>query len=100
MRFGRLLLAGLTALAAYSYAQTAPKPAAHESFRLFQAVVPLLAHAADSISSAPVIQSTAHAVFSLDALAATPLCGSLFLVASLFAINLLLRRHPRNLLRC
>jgi hypothetical protein len=100
MRFGRLLLAGLTALAAYSYAQAAPEPDSHSSLRLLQAVVPILVHAADSVSSAPLIASAAHAVLSLDALAATPRRGSLCLVASTFAINELDRRHQRNLLRC
>jgi hypothetical protein len=97
MRFGRLLLAGLTALAAYSYAQSVPHPDAPQSLRLLQAVVPILIHAADSVSSAPVLPAAARAVFSLDALAATPLCGSLFLLASLYAA---LRRQPPSLLRC
>lgn len=101
MRLGRLLLASLTALAAYSYAQAAPRPAnTHESLRLLQAVVPLLVHAADSVSSTPIVKSTAQAVFALDALSATPLAGSLCLVASVFAIDLLGRRHQRNHLRC
>lgn len=101
MRFGRLLLASLTAIAAYSYAQTAFKPAsAHESLRVLKAVVPLLAHAADSVSSTPVARSAAHAVFALDALTATPLGGSLCLVASLIAVDVLARRHQRTLLRC
>ena len=97
MRFGRLLLAGLTALAAYSYAQAAPQPDAHQSFRVWQAVVPILVHAADSVSSAPVVHSAAQALLALDA---TPLRGSLFLVASLVAINAIERRHQRSLLRC
>ena len=101
MRLGRLLLAGLTALVAYSYAQSAPTPAdAHESLRLLKAVVPLLAHAADSLSSAPVANSAAHAVFAVETLIATPLAGSLCLIASVFAIDLLRRRNQRSLLRC
>jgi len=100
MRLGRLLLAGLTALAAYSYAQSAPQPDVHQSLRLLQVVVPILVHAADSVAAAPVLPHAAHAVFSIDALAATPLCGSLCLVASLFAMNALARRHQRSLLRC
>jgi len=101
MRLGRLLLASLTALAAYSYAQAAPTPAStHHSLRLLQTFVPLLVHAADSVSSAPVVKSTAHAVFALTALSATPLAGALILLASLIAVDLAARRHQRNLLRC
>jgi hypothetical protein len=101
MRLGRLLLASLTALAAYSYAQAAPQPAnAHESLRILQVVVPMLAHAADSVSPAPVVKSAPHSIFLLDALKATPLSGSLFLLASLIAIDLITRRSHRTLLRC
>jgi hypothetical protein len=97
MRLGRLLLAGLTALAAYSYAQAAPAPGVHQSLRILQAVVPILVHAADSVSSAPVIPAAAHTVFSLDALALTALCGSLFLLASVYAMS---PRRGFCLLRC
>ena len=100
MRFGQLLLAGLTALAAYSYAQSLPHPDAPPSLRVWQAVVPILVHAADSVSSAPAVHQTAHAFFALDALAATPLSGSLVLVASVLASNAIERRHQRSLLRC
>jgi len=101
VRLGRLILASLTALAAYSYAQAAPRPAsAHDSLRVLQAVVPLLAHAADSISTAPAPNAPAHAVFTLDALRSTPLAGSLFLLASLIAIDLIARRHTPKSLRC
>ena len=66
MRFGRLILASLTAFAAYSYAQVAPGPAnTSQSLRLFQAVVPMLVHAADSAASAPVVKSAPHAVLAL-----------------------------------
>ncbi len=99
VRFGRLILASLTAFAAYSYAQSAPRPAsAHESLRLFQAVVPMLVHAAESASTAPVVQTAAHAVLSLEALTSTALAGSLCLIA--LAIDLLARRHHRTFLRC
>jgi len=100
MRIGRLLLAGLTALAAYSYAQTASRPATHESLRILQAVVPMLVHASEAVSSAPVVRTPARTVLALDALAATAYSGSLCLVASLIALNLLARRHQRSLLRC
>jgi hypothetical protein len=101
MRFGRLLLASLTALAAYSFAQTAPAAGQHESFpRLLQAVVPLLVAAAESGSSTPVLKTPAHAILTLGALTLTPLGGSLALLASLIAIDLGNRRHQRTLLRC
>jgi hypothetical protein len=101
MRLGRFLLASLTALAAFSYAQTAPKPSgAHESLRVLQAVVPLLAHAADAVATAPAIHAPVYAVLALDALKATPLAGALFLLASLIAVDLGRRRHQRSLLRC
>jgi hypothetical protein len=99
VRFGRIILASLTAFAAYSYAQSAPQPAnTHESLRLFQAVVPLLVHAVDSASSAPVVQSAGRAVLGLEALTSTALAGSLCLIA--LAIDLRLRGHQRNFLRC
>jgi hypothetical protein len=99
VRFGRIILASLTAFAAYSYAQVAPTPAnTHESLRLLQTVVPMLVHAVDSAASAPVIKSTAHAVLTLDALSSTSLAGSLCLIA--VAIDLIARRHQRTFLRC
>jgi hypothetical protein len=99
VRFGRIILASLTAFAAYSYAQATPRPAnTNESLRLFQAVVPMLVHAADSAASAPAVNSPAHAVLTLDALTTTPLAGALCLIA--LAIDLIARRHQRTFLRC
>jgi hypothetical protein len=101
MRFGRLILASLTAFAAYSYAQAAPRPEnVHQSLRLLQAVVPILVHAAESTASAPALPAFAHAILSLDALHSTPLAGSIFLLASALAIHLIHRRHQKTLLRC
>ena len=105
MRFGRIIVASLTALVACSYAQGAPSNAGQVTRtdslpRLLHTVVPLLVCAAESVSPAPVARSAAHAVLTLEALAATPLSGALYLVASLFAVNVLLRRHQRALLRC
>lgn len=101
MRLGRLILASFTALAAYSYAQAAPRPvSAHESLRIFQAVVPLFTSVADAVPSTPAAHPAPHAVFTLEALTATPLAGAICLIASLAAVNLLLRRHQRSLLRC
>ena len=105
MRFGRIILASLTALVACSYAQGAPSSAGEVTRtdslpRLLHTVVPLLVSAAESVSPAPVARSAVHAVLALEALAATPLAGALYLVASLLAVNVLLRRHQRTLLRC
>ena len=94
MRLGRLILASFTALAAYSYAQAAPRPvSAHESLRILQSVVPLFASMADSAPTVPAVKPPTHAVFTLEALTAA-------LIASFAAVNLLLRRHQRSLLRC
>ncbi|HML17123.1 MAG TPA: hypothetical protein VK419_08860 [Bryobacteraceae bacterium] len=104
MRLGRIILASLTALVAYSYAQgvaESPRAIASDSLpRLLHAAAPLLACAAESIAPAHPKTSAPQAVFGLDALTATPLGGSLCLVASAFAINHLARRHQRALLRC
>ncbi len=104
MRFGRIILASLTALVACAYTQGTPSSAGAvtrtDSLRLLHSVVPLLASAAESVSPAPIVKSAAHAVFTLEALAETPLSGALYLVASLFAVNVLARRHQRALLRC
>src|SRR5262249_56452808 len=101
MRFGRILLASLTALAAYSYTQATPMVRQHDAFpRLFHVVVPLFAAVADSAVNAPIAKTPAQAVLALDALTATPLAGSLILLASFLAVDLLNRRHQRSLLRC
>ena len=99
MRFGRILLASLTALAAYSYAQQAPV-AHYESFpRLFHVVVPIFAAAVESAGT-PAIKAAPQSLLALEALTATPLAGSLILLASFIAIDLVLRRHTRQFLRC
>jgi hypothetical protein len=101
MRFGRILLASLTALAAYSYAQTTPVVRQYDAFpRFLQAVAPLFAGASEASVNPPIAKTDAHAWLALDALTATPLAGSLILVASAVAIDLLSRRHQRTLLRC
>ena len=100
MRFGRFILASLTAFAAYSYAQSAPRAeSVHQSLRLLQAVVPILVHAEAAVS-APAAPAPAQAVLALGALHSTPLSGSIFLVASILAIHLFSRRHQKTLLRC
>jgi hypothetical protein len=67
---------------------------------LFQAVVPFFVQASESVSNPPVVKDAPHAELTLGALTATSLCGSLCLVASLFAVNISWRRHQRSLLRC
>lgn len=100
VRFGRLILASLTAFAAYSYAQSAPRAEnVHQSLRLLQAVVPILVHAEATVT-APATPTPAHAVLALGALQSTPLAGSIFLVSSILAIHLSRRRHQKTLLRC
>jgi hypothetical protein len=105
MRFGRIILASITALVACSYAQGAPSSAGEATRtdslpRLLHTVVPLFVCAAESVSPAPLARSAAQAVLTLEALAATPLSGALCLVASVLAVNVLVRRHQRALLRC
>lgn len=103
MRFGRILLASLTALCAYSYANSASHsvPAAtSDAFpRFLQAVMPLFVSAAESASPAPAPSTPNHAFFDVAALSTTSLAGSICLVASLLAVDLLQRRHQRALLR-
>src|SRR5262249_21762925 len=103
MRLGRILLASLTALCAYSYANSlshSVSPATSDSFpRLLQAVVPLFVAAAESASPAPSVAAPSHDFFDVAALSATPLAGSLCLVASFLAVDLYRRRHLRAFLR-
>ncbi len=101
MRFGRILLASLTALAAYSYTQQAPELRHAEAFpKLFHVVVPLFAAVADATTTAPVAKTPAQAILALEALTTTPLAGSIILLASFIAIDLSLRRHHKQSLRC
>jgi hypothetical protein len=105
MRFGRIILASLTALVACSFTHGGPSSTGEVTRtdslpRLLHTVVPLFVSAVESVSPAPVARSSAHAVLTLEALAETPLSGALYLVASLFAVNVVLRRHQRALLRC
>ena len=103
MRLGRIILASLTALAAYSYATDASQSvhtAAPDSFpRLLQAVAPLLAAAADLSSATQNYRTNPGAILPLEALTATIYGSSLVLLASFIAIDLLSRRHQRTLLR-
>ncbi len=113
MRLGRIILAGLAPLVSLSAfaagfvpdfhapSKSAQQLAMADSLpRLFQAVVPLLISAAESVSAAPLVNRTAHAIFTLDVLTATPFRGSLWLLSSLAAVNFLRRRHQPLLLRC
>lgn len=103
MRLGRIILASLTALCAYSYANGvahALPPATSGAFpRLMQAVMPLFVAAAESASPAPASPAGQHAFYAVTALTATPLAGSICLLASLLALDLHRRRHQRALLR-
>jgi hypothetical protein len=104
VRFGRILLASLTALAAYGYAhgtssraeELRPDPLP----RLLQAVVPLFICAADCQDTASDSTTSSHAVFELEALTDTRLGGSVWLLQSLQAVDLHARRHPPAFLRC
>jgi hypothetical protein len=103
MRLGRIILASLTALAAYSYATDASQSvhaSAPDSFpRLLHAVAPLFAAAGDLASQTRNYETNPSAILSLEALTATIYGSSLVLLASLIAIDLLSRRHQRALLR-
>jgi hypothetical protein len=103
MRLGRIILASLTALAAYSYATNASQSvhtAAPDSFpRLLQAVAPFLAAVGDSASTTQNYETNPSAILPLEALTATIYGSSLVLLASFIAIDLLSRRHQRTLLR-
>lgn len=108
MRAGLAPLVGLSALAAAMVAGfgpgAAPRTASANTLPyLFHPVVSLLLSAAHEVSTAapaPPEHSTPRAALSLEAMAATPLGGSLYLIAAVAAVDLLFRRHQRALLRC
>lgn len=103
MRLGRIILASLTALAAYSCAinasQSVHAPAPDSFPRLLQAVAPLLAAAGDLSSPTQNYETNPSAMLPLEALTATPYGSSLVLLASFMAVDLGSRRHQRPLLR-
>jgi hypothetical protein len=102
VRLGRLILASLTALAAYSYANNASQhvdSTASDSLRLLQYVAPLLAAAADLSSHTHAEESNPSAILPLEALSSTLYGGSLVLLASFVAVDVFRRRHQRTLLR-
>jgi len=103
MRLGRIILASLTALAAYSYATDASqsvRAASPDAFpRLLQAVAPLLAAAGDLASTTQNYKTNPSAILPLEALTTTIYGSSLVLLASFIAVDLLSRRHQRTLLR-
>jgi len=113
MRFGRIILAGLAPLVGLSAfaagllphvcgtsnsAQQIANPDSTPSF--FEALVPALISSVESVPAAPLESGTAHAVLTLESLAATPFRGSLCLLSSVVAVNLFERRHQRSYLRC
>src|SRR5690348_13307973 len=103
MRAGLAPLMGLSALAAAMVAGLGPGTVARPTSAnalpyLFHPVVSLLLSAAHEVSvatPAPAQHSTPRAAFSLEAIAATPLGGSLYLIAAIAAVDLLFRRHQR-----
>jgi len=106
MLAGLAPLVGLSALAAAMVTSfetlSVSRPATVNSLpRMWHPVVSFLLSAAeDSATIAPAQRPAPQAALGLDALSGTPLRSSLYLVASLIAVNLLRRRHQRALLRC
>jgi hypothetical protein len=111
MRLGRMMLAGLAPLVGLSALAAAmvtgfdiravSSPASDSVPRLLHPVVTFPLSAAEDIATvAPSQHPAPKATLALAALSATPLRHSLHLVASVFAVNLLQRRHQRTLLRC
>jgi hypothetical protein len=112
MRLGRIMLAGLAPLVGLSALAAAmvtsfetlsvSRPATVNSLpRMWHPVVSFLLSAAEDVATvAPAQRPAPRAALSLEALSGTPLRSSLYLVASLIAVNLLQRRHQRTLLRC
>jgi hypothetical protein len=107
MRLGRIILAGLAPLVSLSaFAASWIPDAIHSKSpqhvaptdSLLRAAVPVLISAGES--AAPRENSAPHARLTLQALTTTPFRSSLWLVASLVAVDLLVRRHQRALLRC
>lgn len=106
MLAGLAPLVGLSALAAAMVTGfetlSVSRPAAVNSLpRIWHPVVSFLLSAAEDIATVTPAQRPApRASLGLEALSFTPLRSSLCLLASVFAVNLLLRRHSRALLRC
>jgi hypothetical protein len=116
VKLGRIILAGLAPLFSLSAvaagwmtgnASAAPTGQitaasfAHSLPRLLSVVPYVLAGADQTADHQTTDHGRTHAaLFSLEALFATPLEGSLWLLASLFSISLLYRRHACVPLRC
>jgi len=115
VKLGRIILAGLAPLFSLSAVaagwMTGTTPAAPEQItaasfahslpRLLSVVPYVLAGADQAADHQTADHGRTHAaLFSLEALFATPLEGSLWLLASLFSISLLYRRHAYAPLRC
>jgi hypothetical protein len=112
MRLGRILVAGLAPLIGFSalvlvasgqsglHARN-PEQGADPLARFLRSVVQLATAPAEfaSVSASPERPSP-QAVLAFSALAATAFRHSLWLLASLLAVNFLARRHQRALLRC
>jgi hypothetical protein len=106
MLAGLAPLVGLSALAAAMVTgfdlRAVSRPSSPDSLpRLLYPVVTFLLSAADDVATvAPAQRPAPKATLALEALSSTPLRRSLYLVASVLAVNLLQRRHQRALLRC
>ena len=112
MRLGRIILAGLAPLVGLSAfgagmvtdaipSKSAQQLAPADSLpQLLQAVAPMLISGHEPGPAPSFDAPAARAVLALRALAATPFRGSLWLLSSLLAVDLLARRHQRALLRC
>jgi hypothetical protein len=115
VKLGRIILAGLAPLfslsavaAGWMTGTGAVAPAGHITAASFAHSLPRLLSvvpyvlAADQAQAhpSPEPRNSYAAVLSLEALFATPLQGSLWLVGSLFSISLLYRRHSFAPLRC
>ena len=104
MRIGRIVVAGLApvlGLSALLAAAGKSPQKADSAVRLFLSAVSLAAPPAEfAAASAPSERSSSQAMLGFAALATTSLRCSLWMVASFVAVNLLVRRHQRLLLRC
>ncbi len=114
VKLGRILLAGLAPLFSLSavaagWMTSASAPADHVTAASFAHSLPRLLSVVEFVL-AGVDQAQEHlspehrtphaAVFSLEALVSTPFQGSLWLVGSLYSVDLHQRRHAYAPLRC
>jgi len=97
------IIFSLSALAASLFAGSGMpvlNPTQDSTPRLLRFVAPFVLSVSEHASPARPFIQTAEATFALAALTATPFRRSLWLVASLVAIDSIERRHQREFLRC